>query len=489
VVGEQRTGWKDRLAGTFKRWAPYLVMFVGAGIWRVFLFPYTQNNYKLSFIEQFKTNPLAAVGGLFGKVIEQNVLVSWEAWRQVISRPDASQVLGVPGGLGGYWGILAGTAVGVFAALWGQTEEKDPWRALRQRWGWAALALGVLSLLLAGWPFWLTDVPFRLEFAYDRFTLPYMLGVSLILAGLVDLLPLWRVIKLAGLAGLVALGVGWQMQVGASFIKDWQVEQDFFNQLAWRAPGLQPGTTVIVNELRIRPTDNSLTGPLNWIYAPGSPQGTLKYLLAYPSLRLGSPALPKLEKGLPIYKDYLVGEFKGSTDQVLAFYTNPGDCLRMLYPQDANDKTLPDQVREMARISQPALIQVESPAVEKPLISGILGQPPSGTWCEIYEKAARAAQRSDWSEVTRLGNLAGDIPKKAHTPTELFPFIEGYAFQAGVNPDYLIQAVGLIFSVIKDEPRLNPQICTMLAKITGGGIAVDGTTQREIKNRANCFNP
>ena len=50
-----------------------------------------------------------------------------------------------------------------------------------------ALGLGVFILLVAGWPFWLTGVPVSLGYPANRATLSFMLGVSLLFAGLLAL--------------------------------------------------------------------------------------------------------------------------------------------------------------------------------------------------------------------------------------------------------------------------------------------------------------
>ena len=67
------------------------------------------------------------------------------------------------------------------------------------------LLVAALALALAGWPFWLTNVPFSLAFAYDRFTLPFIFGASLLLISLILLLP-WRPLRWLVLAALVGVG-------------------------------------------------------------------------------------------------------------------------------------------------------------------------------------------------------------------------------------------------------------------------------------------
>ncbi len=415
-------GWKPRLWKTLKLWAPYAAIFILAAVWRAFLFPYTQQNYQLSFITQLKAQPLAAIAALVTRALSQIWTSTGEAWRQVAHLPNPTNVAAI-GSTVRYLALSFVVLVSLLVVLWRQRHPSPQ----ANRWGWQALAVGAAALLLAGWPFWLTDVPFSLNFAYDRFTLPFMLGASLVLAGIIDWLPVWHTMKAGYMAVLLALAVGWQVQAAGSFVSDWQIQQGFFQQLTWRVPGLKPGTIILSNEMRIHPTDNSLTGPINWIYAPGNPGPNLPYLLVYPTIRLGTETLPVLEKNQPVSTDYLVATFTGSTDQAIAVYYDPPACLRLLSVSDSNDPTLPRESKSMSILSNPSLVLDQTAYGPAQPLPGIIPAARPGTWCETYEKADLARQRGDWAEIGRLGSQAGDLAGRALAPAELYPFIEGYA--------------------------------------------------------------
>ena len=60
--------------------------------------------------------------------------------------------------------------------------------------------------------------------------------------------------------------------------------------MSWRMPALEKGTILISNDLPVTYySDNSLTGPLNWIY---SPPGEMNVILYFASVRVGK-TLPK----------------------------------------------------------------------------------------------------------------------------------------------------------------------------------------------------
>ncbi len=321
--------------------------------------------------------------------------------------------------------------------------------------------MGGAALLLAGWPFWLTDVPFSLNFANYRFTLPFMLGVSLVLAGIFDLLPLHFSVKSVILAVVLTLAVSWQVENASYYVQDWKFQRGFFLQLTWRVPGMAPGTTVLSNELPVHPTDNSLTAPLNWIYAPGDSGASLPYLLDWPTIRLGTETLPALTKGQPIRKDYLVSVFTGSTDRAIAVYFNPPDCLRLLDWYDGNNPQLPVLSRSMAVLSNPALVTDGTSYGPAQLLEGIFSTAQPVTWCEYYEKADLAAQRGDWSAVEQIAAQAGNLAQKANNPVELFPFIEGFAHLDDWN-----RVAELSKAAASDKDgKYKDLVCTFLSKV------------------------
>ena len=79
--------------------------------------------------------------------------------------------------------LLSALAVG----LWIAVSRRQQASADGGRW-WP-LGLGLAAMLLAGGPFLLTGLEVSLAYPANRFTLPFMLGVSLILAGLLAFAP------------------------------------------------------------------------------------------------------------------------------------------------------------------------------------------------------------------------------------------------------------------------------------------------------------
>ena len=178
------------------------------------------------------------------------------------------------------------------------------------------IALGIFSALLAGVPFWLTGLPVSLGFPANRATLPFIFGSVFILFGLLSLLPRQN-LRIALFALLIAFSAGRQFLWADEFRRDWKVQKNLFWQMSWRIPDLEENTTILLNEGALKfYADNSLSAPLNWIYAPNASEENIPYMLFYPRSRFGVEG-EKLAENLPLKHDFIAGEFNGNTSQML----------------------------------------------------------------------------------------------------------------------------------------------------------------------------
>jgi len=408
ALREEDLGFRARLRRTLELWAPYLAVFVAAVFSRLFLF----NNQ----VYEIGGDPAATSPFQMLTTIPSSLwTVTVAAWAQVFRMPDGALNRLAYGAVTLLtYGVLVIVLFGRQAGV----EERNG----RKEASWA-IGLGVLMVLLAGWPFWLTGVPVSLGYPANRATLSFMLGVSLLLAGLLALLP--RHLNWILLGVLVALAVGRQFQWGNDFRRDWNAQKNLFWQMTWRAPGLEPGTIVLMNEELDFYADNSLGAALNWIYAPDNQADTVKYVLFYPTNRLGG-TLASMEPGQPVEYDYLAGKFQGNTSQVVAFYYAPPACLHLLDPEiDPYNRLIPTDslMREAAELSSTRPVLVAESNARMP---EIYGPEPLHGWCYYFEQADLARQMEDWEQVADLGAKAFKLEQHSD-PLERFVFIEGYA--------------------------------------------------------------
>jgi hypothetical protein len=423
--------WGNLIARVGLVYAPFLAIFLGVIVWRTFFFGF--HTYQPSFMTDLRAAPLAALLGLAGRALGDLWLTAVQAW-------------GLPFDFSGLAGFTArqvqifwlAAAGGTLAGLgyFGLTRPAPPQdAAVRRRtssapaWEGLSLALvGLLALLLAGGPFWLTGLPISSAFHTDRFTIAFMLGAVLLGVGLLGLLPLPRWAKVIPLVVVLGFSAGLQYRNSISYFKDWSTQRTLFWQMLWRMPGLKPGTILLFNELPVlHYSDNSLTAPLNWIYAPENHTTEMSYVLYYPTVRLGT-GLPRLEKGLPVRQDYLAAEFQGDTSQVVVLYFQPPGCVRVMDPEvEAESWLVPPSLRETLKLSSTAPIEADGQAKPPP---GLYGSEPERNWCYYFEKADLARQEQDWQAAARLGDQAFALGDYPNDPVERFPFIEAYAHTA-----------------------------------------------------------
>ncbi|MCC6500750.1 MAG: hypothetical protein IT313_10830 [Anaerolineales bacterium] len=412
---------RERTVKTFKLWIPYLAVFVLAVLSRLFIF----NNqvYGIGLGDSLKSAPLETIIALARNIRFTLTLVLRDAWMGVTQLPNIESAESI---LGSYYVVIAVTVlVSIAGFLFASRTETKPIQKNITDSLWM-IGLGIFSLLLSGWPFWLVGFVPSLAWPASRFTLPFMFGVGLVFVGAINLIP-WERIRIALLISLVALAVGKQFLSANDYAQDWQTQKDLFWQLAWRAPSIEPDTAIIMNEGALEYyADNSLSPVVNWVYAPDLQREHIPYVLLYPTTRLRSDALPKLEPDLPIYTNYLAGTFNGNTSQALVIYFSPPGCLRILDPEvDRVNRSIPEQslMRFAARLTNYETISNE-PSAQMP---EPYDPEPAHGWCYYFQKADLARQFKQWDEALALADEAFALNAQPGDPAEYFVFIEGYA--------------------------------------------------------------
>lgn len=459
ILHESQPDLKKCAQQTLKAWLPYLAVFITAVFWRMFLFQYQTQNYDTVMLSALKTHPLAALLQILLAIFRDLWTSVFAAWGSIFLPPNAAELGSRTTQL--YWVLILAAALLAAVYFLFQSETNPRESASASGWHWQAVGLGSFALLTAGWPFWITGLVMGLTYPSNRFTIPFMLGVSLVLAGLINAVPLRRWSKLIFLGLLVAFAVGTHFENANSFRRSWNTQKNLFWQMAWRMPALEPGTTLLANDLPVEfCSDNSLTSPLNWIYAPGNGSQQMSYMLYYPTVRL-ERGLKDLQPGLPIQQNYLATSFSGNTSQVIAIEYDPPACMRVLDPDiEPLNKMIPELMRDSARLTRTDLILSAGESGSAVPPSEIFGSEPAHTWCYYFEKADLARQLEDWETVAALGDEAFNIGDYPNDPTERMPFIEGYA-QVG-NWE---RALELTHDSAAITPLMQPLLCQLWERI------------------------
>jgi len=453
-LGVEELNRKIRVKVTILNWLPYLILWIGIAFWRIFIFRYQTNNYQMNFFKDLLNSPFNAIVSVLKDIGISLGVVFFSAWGKIFQPMNISEV------------GLRTTLVTIFiiilligATIWFLWINRKDIQDKSN--GWSILLLGFIACLLGGVPWWLTGLPPSLRFPSDRFTLPFILGVCLIVTGILIILPLRSWMKVIIIGILVGFAVGTQFQVTNQFRRDWEMQRRFFWQLAWRIPDLEPGTTVMANDLPVTYySDNSLTAPLNWFWAPDNNTQEMAYLLLYPSQRLGK-SLISLLPDIPINVDYLAAKFNGNTSQVVSLVYEPPACLRVLDKAiDSDNRMLSMDMQAAALLSSAEWISVDGRAATEILPKNLYKAEPTHGWCYYFELADLARQKRNWNEVASLGDIAYNLNDHPNDPSEHFPFIEGYAHIGN-----WMRAHELTRQSQEISPLMEPLLCRLWQRI------------------------
>jgi hypothetical protein len=450
-----------RLLTILKYWIPYSVILIIVFIWRFIVSQ--KANYRMALIDTIVTTPIETLVKSVHTAMIDFFLVTLAAWSKIFSFPSPEEV-GVRVTIY-YWLIVLVCAFLVFVYFF--KFRRDDYN---RSWGKEVICLGIISLVIGGLPFWVTDIDIKLVFPADRTTLPMSFGVSLLLIGLLDLFIRPRLVKVILLSILVGLGIGYHFQTALSFRIDWIHQVSFLRQLSWRIPGLEEGTALLTMELPTRSTDNSLTAPINWIYAEDIDDTSLPYHLLFLDLRLGT-SLPELKEGLPLTYSFRTLKFEGSLDNTLVVYYKDSDCVRVIHPDyDSYHPQFPELIADATPFSNLDQI-VLKPEKNISLPANIFGPEPEQSWCYYFEKADLARQMGDWQQVAALGEAAFNSSESPNNVSELVPFIQGYAFTGKWE-----KAVKLTKETSRIDPYMKPMLCSIWKDIA---INTEPSDERE----------
>ncbi|MBN2550092.1 MAG: hypothetical protein JXB15_13090 [Anaerolineales bacterium] len=458
VQNKPGQGWRSRLGKIALQWAPYLAVVVLFVYWRLFL--HTNPRGSIVIFQYLSENPLQTIlyhlKTISWDLLEINLL-AWIKTTNVLGLLDFS-----PFYILLYIFIVISSAFVViyflahFEAKNGAEDATNPPETARS-WGWQAVVVGLWAVLVAGLPVWVTDLHIELIFPWDRFTLPMMVGASILLAGLLSLLNRPARQNAVILAILISLSAGMHFHDALMYRKEWLAQKDFLWQLAWRVPGLKEGTTLLTAELPFTYySDNSLTAPLNWTYSPDHVSAKMPYMLYDIESRLGK-WLTAIEPDVSIDQPYRAASFNGTTSQAVVFFYAPPRCLKVMHPVlDRNLPYKPIYIPEALPLSKPDLILTEVADPARPP-EAILGEEPAPDWCTYFEKAELASQAEDWEQVVSLGEKAFALGKKfdRETASELVPFILGYAHAGQWD-----KAVKLSLQAYEASPKMENMLCT-----------------------------
>lgn len=443
---------KEKIKNILFYCGPFWIVFSLVMYWRLFCFPNLESWYQISFFSNLQQAPLSFILGRLVQIIKDLWVMLGPGMVGLFGLPDINSE-GRPVLLMFIAGAAAAGSIWLFRHHFFPGEEKPD-----RRVNFSATIIGLLMMIFAGPIFWVVGLPLSITFSGTRFMLPFLVGASLLLAGLLSLLPK-RWIIVAVLSIWAGIAVAANVRTANNYRIDWSIQRRLFTQLTLRIPDLAPGTMLASEELpNILPSSTYLSAYTNWVYdqeSHGFPNA--EYFFVYIAHETEHVTADNILTTHDILNAY---PFRGSSSQILGL-TYINDCLVVLDPQiDGMDPYLPLNMQELSTLSRPDLILPEYVIIPPELTftqNEVLVHP----WCRSFLAADLAGQFGQWDTVAQIADSdLGTFPMDASMGRFYTVFIEGYA-----NTGRVVEAVELTSQIIAANPETNAMMCSLWNRI------------------------
>ena len=408
---------------------PFFLFLIGNLVYRTFFFEYQTESYGLDLIANFQVDFFPALIDFLVSIVRDIYTAVIKVWAKpflnvVINRNELPAAM-VPR----FWAITVIGGIGTFLAT--LLYQKDKKEKVDRKENRILFLLAIVAIFLAGIPFWLTGLAVGLDFHQSRFTMPYMLGACLLVAVLLDMIPRWKTLLMVGFSVVVGFSIGLHFYDAYQYRVDGEMQEDLLRQMALRLPGLEPNTIIMLNQLSMSTlefthnSDNSLTGPVNYIYEDEMGVDELDYLVVYPNARKDVNFYAYAPDQDYDYEFHTV-EFHGSTSNVVSVFFRVNTCLRVLDPEyGVRDNTVYWYMNEAAKLTNFDLIKFD--VEPNPLPTEIYDDPVIDDWCKVYIQAEIDFQHDEWQSVVDSFEYAMQNGYEFKHPSENLIFLRSYA--------------------------------------------------------------
>jgi hypothetical protein len=445
------------------RWLPYVAVILCNIAWRTFIFESERQTTNLGgLVTSYLANPLrmgALQGFELAKDLVEILFVGWLLPLYELSR--ALDLRTIAAAL-----ALAASAVGL-AMLYRWQVRRTP--SLKNATSFRQSPESAEMLLLGGVALIGAQIPVILALrdahwssGFDRYTLQATLGTALLAVALLGRY-VRHPLRLILVLGLIGLSVGTHFLNGRAWAEFWDAERELWWQMSWRAPQLQPGTTLLVQ----MPgegyyEDYEVWGPANLLYYPEATQVRVGAEVftenTVDKVRVGASEIRNMRKIIDYPRDY---------EKVLVLARpSVASCVHVL---DGARLELPASpgslVRVAGRFSHIGQIDVRSS--EPPIVPVFFGPQPDSRWCTFYQKALLARQLGNWGEVVRLADQVEGEGLKPGDLSEWLPFIEGYALANRTDE------ARELASRLRSDSRVRHSLCDEISGVPPAGVTLE----------------
>ncbi len=441
----------------FKFYWPWLIVLVLAVIWRVFVFQFQTYNYDLENLsvvqKDFFSGFVLIAKSFAGDIFKSSILTWFEPIQFLVLKQKERLVF-----LAASVFIIITFVITIFTLRIfknkNQVETSDDKFFIRGG------VIALISLALAGWPFWITGLELSLHGLFSRFTLPFIFGSALLLTSVLSLFKNQKsVIFIASI--FISIALGKQFVVNNEFRQEHLLVSSYINQLHERIPGLKPGAFIISNDLPFSYfSDATLTAIINWFYSPESTTTNLDHAISFSKDRFD--AIKEDIYRFETVNFSLISDKSKSISSVALFdygVTPAGfnSCFTVLDENnlDIYAPTIPQESFELGRFSNPGNISLSPKAETETLFDSYFPQENKNGWCMKFQKISQLLENGQFKEIIDRY----EIGMKPFYKLEMLPFMVAFAEEENWK------TVREIMSANFETP--SREACTFLEKYDG----------------------
>ena len=466
---------------TLRSWAIAAIIPAGFLFWRLFIFhnerPTTDIGLQLGYLVK---SPLQTGLWWLVRLFQSTVNIAVLPWgapffQSLFGLTLSTILMGVL-----IAGIAAICLVFVYTFIDKISADDNEPNPSRSSWQMEAIFIGLAGVIVGVLPVIMANRYATLG-NYSHYALPASLASVVFAGGVIYSISSSRV-RMGVMSALVLFSVLTHYIIASNIIHEEKIVSSFWQQVVWRAPGIQAGTTLMVNYPGVDYGQDvdTVSGPANYLYFP---QQTNQIPATY--------QLSALEQGEYVSKDILADptrsyqfQYRTHEDQVnyanLLVITQPSEesCVHVIdsrwprqNPADGYSTLLVGPLSKVGRV----IINATPP---KPAAS-IFGPEPAHSWCFYYQKAELALQTDDWKQILALGDEVWKQELHPQDTIEWMPFLQAYANAGDLS------SMDKVSKQIKREPFFRKQACQTLNNMNTGKYPLQPQVLDEV-NRLFC---
>ncbi len=451
---------------------PFLMIAGGFLIWRLFFFVAERKATDIGLqVSQMFSSPLTLLWWLNYLIQDMFsvVLVAWGLPVYILAFPLRLRDVMSAFGWAGLAVLLAVFGMRRVDAQIRENEseaEADSGRSQEALWlSLISIIGGLLPVILVNRHVTLPD--------YSRYTLIASVGAALLLVTVIENISS-RTVRTAVLGFFIAVAVMTHYGNAVKAVNETLATRNFWWQVAWRAPQIQPGVTLIASYPGSSLSeDYFIWGPANLIYYPEKQEANPVEIQIPAAVLTDDVVLEISTNGgveTPLRRgNYLERDFG---NVLVMIQSRSNGCVRIING-DVPELSPSDQHRLLLIAPYSRLENVVTEGEFQTPPEVVFGQEPEHDWCFYYQKADLARQRGEWEQIPDLLKEALDHGYYPEDGLEWMPFLQANAVLGNVDKmrstaklvttdKFLrLQVCGIMTDFMKKE-TLNDEVKTVI---------------------------